>query len=73
MPYVEDQNGNHILHQDGKKMPYTVTHELTSFIYKYKELIHVDNNGHLNTENRQIVIKDAVNQDHAVSKNQLDQ
>lgn len=46
MPYVEDQNGNHILHQDGKKMPYTVTHELTSFIYKYKELIHVDNNGH---------------------------
>ena len=72
MPYAEDENGNHILDENGNKIQYTVTYEKTDFIYKHKESIHVDDNGHLNTENRHIVIKDAVNQDHAVSKNQLD-
>ena len=51
---------------------FKITYEKSDFIYKHKEPIHVDDNGHLNTENRHIVIKDAINQDHAVSKNQLD-
>ena len=72
MPYVEDQHGNHVLDENGNKIQNTVTYEKTNFTYKHKEPIHVDDNGHLNTENRHIVIKDAINQDHAVSKNQLD-
>ena len=42
------------------------------FVYRHRELIHVNNDGHLDTENRNIVVKDAVNSDHAVSKLQLE-
>ena len=35
-------------------------------------MIHIDDDGHVNTENHHIVIKDGVNSDHAVSKGQLD-
>ena len=34
--------------------------------------MHIDDDGHVNTENRHIVIKDAINSNHAVSKGQLD-
>ena len=72
MPYVEDQHGNHIIDVNGNKIQYSVTYKKSDIIYKHKEPLHVDDNGFLNTENRNIVIKDAINQDHAVSKNQLD-
>ena len=35
-------------------------------------MIHINNNGHIDTENRNIVIKDGVDDDHAISKGQLD-
>ena len=38
---------------------------------KLKEPIHINNDGHLDTENRHLVIKDAINDDHATSKKQL--
>ena len=73
MPYVEDENGNHLLDENGNKMTYTVTYgnyNGPSFINR--EMIHIDDDGYINTENRHIVIKDGINQDHAVSKGQLD-
>ena len=65
MPYVEDENGNHILDEDGNKMEYTVEYP------KLYGSIHVNDNGHLDTEDRHLIIKDGVNSDHAVSVQQL--
>ena len=63
MPYVTNE-----------KISYTVTYELdNSPAYIHRELIHInDDAGHVDTENRNIVIKDAINSNHAVSKAQLD-
>ena len=71
MPYVKDQHGNDIVDSTSQKIQFTVSHEKTNFVYKHKEPIHVDDNGHINTEDRYIVIKDGVDPDHAVSKSQL--
>ena len=73
MPYVEDENGNHIIDENGNKINYSVSYvNNNSPPYIYREMLHIDKDGHINTENRHIVIKDGVNQDHAVSKGQLD-
>ena len=69
MPYIEDENGNHKLDENGNKMTYTVSYDNN---YTHREMLHIDKDGHINTENRHIVIKDGINQDHAVSKGQLD-
>ena len=70
MPYVEDENGDHIFDDNGKKIEYQVTHK--TFVYTHKEPIHVNDDGHLDTENRHLVIKDGVDDDHAITKSQLD-
>ena len=69
MPYIEDKNGNHKLDENGNKMTYTVSYDND---YTHREMLHIDDDGYINTENRHIVIKDGINQDHAVSKGQLD-
>ena len=61
MPYVEDENGNHIFDDEVDDGP----------AYFLREPIHIDDNEHMNTENRNIVIKDGVDSNHAVSKGQL--
>ena len=72
MPYVEDDNGNHIIDDDGNKIFFSVSYEVDNTpAYIHREMIH-DDDGHVNTENRNLVIKDGVNADHAVSKGQLD-
>ena len=68
MPYIEDENGNHKLDENGNKMTYTVSYDNN---YTHREMF-IDKDGHINTENRHLVIKDGINQDHAVSKGQLD-
>ena len=35
-------------------------------------MIHIDDDGHINTENRHIVLNDGINPNHAVTKGQLD-
>ena len=50
-------------------MTYTVSYDNN---YTHREMLHIDKDGHINTENRHIVIKDGINLDHAVSKGQLD-
>ena len=73
MPYVEDENGNHIIDDDGNKIFFSVYYEVDNTpAYIHREMIHIDDDGHVNTENRNLVIKDGVNADHAVSKGQLD-
>ena len=73
MPYIEDENGNHPLDENGNKMTYTISYDNDNLHqYTHREMSHIDNNGFVNTENRHIVIKDGINQDHAVSKGQLD-
>ena len=69
MPYIEDGNGNHKLDENGNKMSYIVSYDTD---YIHREKLHIDKDGYINTENRHIVIKDGINQDHAVSKGQLD-
>ena len=73
MPYVEDENGNHILDENDNKITYSVSYENSNLPpYIHREMIHIDDDGHINTENRHIVIKDGINPNHAVSKGQLD-
>ena len=73
MPYVEDEKGNHIIDGNGNKLTYTVSYSNFNIpTYIHREKLHIDNNGHINTENRHIVIKDGINPNHAVSKGQLE-
>ena len=73
MPYIEDENGNHILDENGNKIEFTVESIDTPNDWKfvYKESIHVNDDGHLDTENRHLVIKNGVNSNHAISLQQL--
>ena len=73
MPYVEDANGNHIIDVNGNKITYSVSYENSNLPpYTHREMLHIDTDGHINTENKNIVIKDGINPNHAVSKGQLD-
>ena len=71
MPYIEDENGNHIFDENGDKIEFTVTYDNLPDGFKYRESIHVNDDGHLDTEDRHLVIKDGVNSNHAVSLQQL--
>ena len=73
MPYVEDANGNHIIDVNGNKITYSVSYKNSNLPpYTHREMLHIDTDEHINTENRNIVIKDGINPNHAVSKGQLD-
>ena len=73
MPYILDENDNHILDENGDKIEFSVSYIDTDDWYKHREGIHINDDGHLDTEDRHLIVKDAVSQNHAVSKNQLDQ
>ena len=73
MPFVEDENGNHIIDSNGEKINFSVSYEVDNRpAYIHREPLHINNNGHIDTENRNIVIKNGINTNHAVSKAQLD-
>ena len=65
MPHAKDENGNHILDENGNKTEYTVSYP------KYYTNINENDDGHLNTEDRHLVMKDGVDADHTVSKGQM--
>ena len=71
MPYITDQNDNHIIDKNGNKIEFTVEYENGEF-YKHKEPLHINDDDHIDCENRHIIIKEAINDNHAVSKKQLD-
>ena len=70
MPFVPDENENHILDENGNKIEYTVVYGETDPHYKQREPIHV-NDGHLYTEDRHLIIKDGTQPNHAISLRQL--
>ena len=73
MLYVEDENGNHILDENSNKITYSVSYENSNLPpYTHREMLHIDKDGHINTENRHIVLNDGINPNHAVTKGQLD-
>ena len=73
MSFVEDDNGNHIIDEDGNKITFSVSYGVDNTpAYIHREMMHINDDGHVDTENRNIKIKDGVNSDHAVSKAQLD-
>ena len=75
MLYVEDENGNHVIDENGNKITYSVYHvdgDSNAPTNIHREMLHIDDDDCINTENRNIVIKDGVDSNHAVSKGQLD-
>ena len=72
MPYVENQDGSHYLDENGNKIEYTVTYGDNVINYIHKESIYIDSEGHFDSEDRHIKIKDGIKTNHAVSKLQLD-
>ena len=64
-------NGNHIIDENGNKIEFTVTYENLPNGYEYKEPIYINNDGHLDTEDRHLVIKDGVSSNHAISVQQM--
>ena len=71
MSYILDENDNHILDEDGNKIEYIVEN-IEGDLYR-TETIHINDNGYLDTEDRHLVIKQGINDNHAVCKKQLDQ
>ena len=73
MPFVKDENGNHVFDSGGNKITFDVVYETNRYQpYTHREPLHINANNHVDTENRNIIIKDGVNANHAVSKAQLD-
>ena len=72
IPYVEDENGNHIVDENGHKIEFKLEYEDLDFDYIHREPIHVDENGDLHTENRNIVVKKSSKSTHAVNKSEFD-
>ena len=73
MPYVENDDSTHFLDSDGNKINFSVTYEVDNTpAYVHREPLHINDDGHIDTENRHIIVKDGINADHVVTKGQLD-
>ena len=42
MPYVEDDDGNHIVDDDGNKIFFSVSYEVDNITYVHREMLHID-------------------------------
>ena len=73
MPYVLDKNDNHIFDKDGNKIEFSISYLNTNDWYKHKEPLHINDDDHFDTEDRYLIVKEAIQNNHAVSKKQLDQ
>ena len=73
MPYTLDKDGNPFLDENGNKLEFSISYTDTNDWYKHREGIHINDNGHLDTEVRYLIVKDAMQDNHAVSKKQLNE
>ena len=73
MPYVLDKDGTPILNENGEKIEFSVSYIDTDDWYRHREGIHINDDGHLDTEDRHLIVKEAIQGNHAVSKKQLDE
>ena len=76
MPYILDENSDYAVDKDGNRMEFKVEYindpgKLVTVNNKTELLIRED--GHLDTEDRHLVIKDGVDANHAVSTRQFDE
>ena len=67
-----NENNTPILDENGNKIQFNVEYLDTDDWYKHKEPLHINDYGHIDCENRHIIIKEATNDNHAVCKKQLD-
>ena len=66
MPNTIDENGD--------KIEFSVSYiDTNDDWYKHRESIHINDNNNIDTEDRYIIIKEAINDNHAVCKKQLDE
>ena len=73
MYYAVNKNDEHYIGNAGNKIQYNVIYENTNDYYKHRELIHINDDGHIDTENRYIIAKEGINDDHVICKKQLNQ
>ena len=73
MSFVLDENNNHFLDDNGNKIEFSVEHIDTDDWYKHKEPLHINDDGHIDFGDRNLIVKEATQPDHAVCKKQLDQ
>ena len=73
MPYVLDENDNHILDNNSNKIEFNISYTDSNDWYNHKEPLHINDDGHLDTEDSHIIIKEGIKDDHAVCKKQLDE
>ena len=72
MPYAINENGNIFLDENGDNIEYNIEHIPTNEWYKHREGIHINDDNDLDTEDKHLVIKDGIQNNHAISKQQLD-
>ena len=70
--YLKDHNDDFVLDENGNKIKYNVKYTTINEWYKHKEPIHVNDDGNLDTKNRHLIIKNGINNSHAITKSQLD-
>ena len=73
MPYILDENDTPLVDENGNKIEFNISYSETNDLYIHREGIHINDDGHLDTEDRYIKIKEGVADNHAVCKKQLDQ
>ena len=73
MAYALDKDGNYIFDENNNKIMHTVEYIETDKWYIHREPIHINDDGHLDTENRYLVIKEGIKSNQAVCKKQLDE
>ena len=74
MQFVKNENDDFILDEYGKQIKFNVTYiDSSDWVYKHREPIHINDDDHLDTENRHIVIREGIQPNHAICKKQLDE
>ena len=72
MPYVLKEDGTPFLDKDGNKVEFSIEYSDGDW-YKHKEPLHINDAGHIDTEDRYLVVKDGISLNHAVSIKQLNE
>ena len=72
MPYILDENDTPLVDENGNKIEFNISYSETNDLYIHREGIHINDDGHLDTEDRYLIVKEAIQYNHAVCKKQLD-
>ena len=73
MPYILDENDAPLVDINGNKLEFSISYIGTNDWYKHREPLHINDDGHIDTEDRHLVLKDGINHNHAVSIKQINQ